>query len=444
MTRSIRWFHDVTASLGLLVAISTFTGMDSPAMAQDAATPTDPIILKAQQDKAQSEAKTAAYTAAAAEVTAKYANAKAAVDALPTSATTGATTTGADAGKSEATLLAAKATNEAARKIVVALGENTRRKKLTIFAGAERPALDHYNSFKLRLDLLQNAIAPKAQSLDDAAVAALRDTKFTTAAGGGHATAELAPMAIALGVSALTKLAGLFQTDYSVGGIGLTADDAALATAVTGSLLGAGENKPDSVTLFSRSTNVTASTDLITLLTPVAKNGAAAQARIAFFTERAKAIRADANAKDPKMSDAAAACDQAAAAWQLVVNGYDTLLQSLTTADASGNLPIAKVADEQRLLTALSGDDLLLFVQMNSSTGGYYTKKNLFTAFGAEPFFVAAGVVASYTLVNGKEGTTVAAGVIPVHGGYRKAPKVADYVNGAGTQTGTGTQTTKP
>jgi hypothetical protein len=397
-------------------------------MAQDSTTPTDPVILKAQQDKAQSEARTAAYNAEAAEVTAKYSSAKAAVEALPTSGTSGAVDLKSDAGKSEATLLAAKATNAAAGQIAGAIGDKVKDKPVTIFAGTDRPTLDHFNGFNLRLELLDKAITPKAQALDNAAVQALHDIKFTAAPGGTHAVAAVAPLAIALGVSALTKLVGLFQTDYSVGGITLSADNAALATAVAGALLG-GDKKPTTTTLFSLSTNVTASDDLLTLLKPVAENGAAAQARIAFFQERAKAIRVDANAKDPKMADAAAACDQAAAAWQLVATGYDTLLQSLTTADSSGNLLIAKVAEEQRLLNALKGDELVLFVQMNSSTGGYYTKKNLFTAFGAEPFYIAAGVVVSYTLVGGKDGKAIASGLIPVHGGYWKAPMVAGQVN---------------
>jgi hypothetical protein len=401
-------------------------------MAQDNTPPTDPVIVAAQQAKAQSEARTAAYNAQAAEVTARNASAKAAVDALPTSTTTGAVTTAADAGKAEATMLAARAANQAAGTIVAALGERMKDKSVTIFAGSERPTLDHLNGFNLRLQLLQNAITPKAQSLDDDAVAALRNVHFTAASAGGHATAEFAPAAIALGVSALTKLAGLFQTDYAVGGIALTADDGALATAIAGQLTFPAANKPASVMLFSRSTNVSAVTKILALLTPVAKSGAAAQARISFFQERAKAIRADPKAKDPAMVDAAAACDQAAAAWQLVSGGYDALLQSLTVADAAGNLAIARIADEQRLADALTAGELVLLVQMNASVGGYYTKKNILTAFGGEPFFVTGGVVASYTLVSGPDGKVLAAGVVPVHGGYHRASDVAAYVNAAG------------
>lgn len=404
-------------------------------MAQDTSTtPIDPVILAAQQAKAQADARTAAYNAEAAEITARNAPAKAAVDALPTSTTSGAVATAADAGKAEATLLAAKAANTAAQSIVSALGANMNGKSVTIFAGSERPALDHLNAFNLRLQLLQNAIAPKAQALDDAAVAALRAIHLTAATGGGHATAQFAPMAIALGVSALTKLVGLFQTDYNVGGIALTPDDNLLATAIAGRLTTASANKPSGVTLYSRGTNIGAETKILALLTPVATNSASAQARIAFFQERAKAIRADPNAKDQSMADAAAACDQAAAAWLLVANGYDTFLQGLTTADTAGNLPIAKIADEQRLAETFGAGELVLFVQMNASVGGFYTKKNLFTAFGAEPFFVAGGVVTSYTLVGGTDGKVMAAGVIPVHGGYHRAPSVADIVNGTGTQ----------
>ncbi len=402
-------------------------------MAQDTNTPqTDPIILAAQQSKAQSEARTADYTARTAEVTARNASAKAAVDALPTSTTTGTVTPGTDAGKAEATLLAAKAANTASATIVGAVGSAVAAKPVTIFAGSERPTLDHLAAFNLRLQLLQNAVAPKAQALDAAAVAALRNVTLPAVPPGGHASAQIVdPMTIALGLTALTKIAGLFQTDYSVGGITLATDHDALATAVAGGLAArpAG-SRPASVTLFSRSTNATAGAKLLALITPVAGESAMAQARVAFFQERAKTVRAAANAKDQAMVDAAAACDQAVAAWQLVANGFDTLLQGLTTADAAGNLPIARIADEQRLFDALDAGSLVLFVQMNASVGGFYTRKNIGNAFGGQPFFVAAGVVTSYTLIGGKDGGVIAAGLVPVHGGYHRAPDVAAYVNG--------------
>ena len=61
---------------------------------------------------------------------------------------------------------------------------------------------------------------------------------------------------------------------------------------------------------------------------------------------------------------------------------------------------------------------------MPSSVGSYYTKKNILTAFGAEPFFVAAGVVATYTLIDGSDGGVLASNLVPIHGGYYRAPDV--------------------
>ena len=71
----------------------------------------------------------------------------------------------------------------------------------------------------------------------------------------------------------------------------------------------------------------------------------------------------------------------------------------------------------------------MLFVKMSASVGGYYTKKNIFTAFGAEPFFVAGGVVTYYTLVGGPNGAVIASGVVPFHGGYVSASNVEKRVN---------------
>ena len=89
------------------------------------------------------------------------------------------------------------------------------------------------------------------------------------------------------------------------------------------------------------------------------------------------------------------------------------------------------MAAEKRLADALGGTDLVLFVKADASVGGYYVRKNILSVFGGEPFYVAAGVVASYVLVAGRQGDVLAAGVTPVHGGYVQASKAAEIVNAA-------------
>ena len=44
------------------------------------------------------------------------------------------------------------------------------------------------------------------------------------------------------------------------------------------------------------------------------------------------------------------------------------------------------------------------------------------------PFFHMGGTVASFALIHGKTGAVVAAGTVPVHGGFFKATKLANEI----------------
>ncbi|MBQ1542284.1 MAG: hypothetical protein IIZ63_09795 [Caulobacteraceae bacterium] len=396
-------------------------------MSQDAATPTDPVILAAEQDAARENAKKAAAEAKTAAIGAQNASLQAQLGTFPDSGNSGKVDVKTDGGKAEAALLAGRATNIAAAQIVEAVKDKAAGRSVHVYAGADRPTTDRWTGFDLRQRVLASALAPKADDLDRRAQAALAEIKLGATP---HAKAEAAPLAaVALGAATLTKILGLFQTDNEVGGVAVEHDDAQLALAVAGALRAAGP-APTAVYLAGRSTG-TADPDTFDLIKPLAEQGAHAQARIAYLQERAKAVRADVKAKDPKLIEAAGACDQAVAAWQAVAGGYDALLTGLTTPDAGGALPAARVAAEKRLADALGGTDLVLFVKADASVGGYYVRKNILSVFGGEPFYVAAGVVASYVLVAGRQGDVLAAGVTPVHGGYVQASKAAEIVNAA-------------
>ena len=320
-------------------------------MSQDAATPTDPVILAAEQDAARENAKKAAAEAKTAAIGAQNASLQAQLGTFPDSGNSGKVDVKTDGGKAEAALLAGRATNIAAAQIVEAVKDKAAGRSVHVYAGADRPTTDRWTGFDLRQRVLASALAPKADDLDRRAQAALAEIKLGATP---HAKAEAAPLAaVALGAATLTKILGLFQTDNEVGGVAVEHDDAQLALAVAGALRAAGP-APTAVYLAGRSTG-TADPDTFDLIKPLAEQGAHAQARIAYLQERAKAVRADVKAKDPKLIEAAGACDQAVAAWQAVAGGYDALLTGLTTPDAGGALPAARVAATPASAATMSG-----------------------------------------------------------------------------------------
>src|SRR3546814_19319672 len=61
---------------------------------------------------------------------------------------------------------------------------------------------------------------------------------------------------------------------------------------------------------------------------------------------------------------------------------------------------------------------LLFIVKMNATGGTYHTKKNFWTIFGGAPFSVSGGTLASYTLLEGFDGSVRASGLMPRATGF--------------------------
>jgi hypothetical protein len=121
---------------------------------------------------------------------------------------------------------------------------------------------------------------------------------------------------------------------------------------------------------------------------------------------------------------------QAAAAVKAVVTRAASFIAALGTADANGVLPIIKVVQQKAICDALSGDSTyMLAVDVRAATGGYYTKKNLWTFFGGLPLFAMGGAIVTYQLLD-KKGALYASGLVPRHGGYQSVRRVPGIVNG--------------
>jgi hypothetical protein len=131
-------------------------------------------------------------------------------------------------------------------------------------------------------------------------------------------------------------------------------------------------------------------------------------------------------AKKAALDEVAALYGRAAEAYTVAQKRFDDLLVSLAMVDKDGVPQVALIIDQKTLAEALAAGAYALFVRLNSSAGGYYTKKNLWTFFGDMPFFVSGGAIASYLAVDGASGSVKAAGQFQVHSGYHKLHKVEE------------------
>ncbi|UHD16366.1 xanthine dehydrogenase family protein molybdopterin-binding subunit [Thiocapsa bogorovii] len=103
---------------------------------------------------------------------------------------------------------------------------------------------------------------------------------------------------------------------------------------------------------------------------------------------------------------------------------FDDLLESLAKSDKDG-VPAAELVMTQKAVSdALKSGSYALFLRLNLSAGGYYTKKNLWTFFGSLPFYVSGGAIASFVAVDGASGDVRAAGQFQVHSGYYPVDEV--------------------
>ena len=129
-----------------------------------------------------------------------------------------------------------------------------------------------------------------------------------------------------------------------------------------------------------------------------------------------------------RLQKAATAYEQGAALLRQAISKAEEFVAGLAVVDTKGVLLITKIAQEKAICDELNKGSLALFLDVRTTTGGYYTKKNLWTFFGAMPFYAMGGVTVTYYLVN-KDSDLLGSGLIPVHSGYTAVPNVQKLVN---------------
>lgn len=411
---------------------------DSKKKLVDSQAPADPA--KKTQEARLEAAKSAKSIADAekAQADAELAAASAKIGAVPSSGISGSVKVEQGAASFETALLAARATVTASEQIAIAVvaatgtsastvpapAGATAAKKLLVFAAGEVPDFQATTGF-----LAQRAVV--LQALVDA-VSESEDAKKPLAAPG--TTESIAAVGVAL--EAVTKLLGFFKSDFEVRGNDVAADHALLAKVVTGELLK--KRKDFEPTLYLKAafnpTSVAAvgtlfKKDLESLNFQRNKAVSALTEReldvSSLQTESSKIAGETAADKEKRrqLGEQQKRHQGAVDKLKSALTAYDTLVGKLASPDAS----VAAMIREYEVWSALNDpSSLMLIVKMDKAGGSNYVEKNLWTSFGVMPFKVMGGVIASYTLFQGSSGAVLAAGVVPVHGGYKKVNEVGD------------------
>jgi hypothetical protein len=312
------------------------------------------------------------------------------------------------AGSQEALLLAARAINEAATKITTAI--QGKAKNFHIFSATQPPTFQRLLDFRFRVKLLEDAFAN----------AGVKATQPATT------TIDLAvPGLVTAGLNAALDILGYFKTDYTVGGVNATLNDAILLYSVAAALLKAG-TKPYISGFYGP--GLQSSIDAIGADLGVLAN---LRALAGVEVEQLKSSIADgeARATDPanaatKSSILASVQSELLRVGQInaITGLYDGLLTYLGTPDANGVFPITAIASEKAMESAVTGQDTaLLLLRLENSGGEYLIKKNFWTGIGAMPLFYMGGATVAYVLLKGSNCEVIGADVIPISAGFVKA-----------------------
>ncbi len=414
---------EATARKALAAALDTSKSptADQLAAAKAAKELADAQKAQADAEKAQTDAATAA--------------AKAKVGDIPASGYGGTAEMGTGAGSAEALLLGTVAVRKIAGLMAAALKKDkpADQSRLMLFTSGTVPDFQALLGFNAQRDALKFAMDHAKES--------------TKTADQNAPVGAMAVATVGLALDAISKVLGYFKTDYKFQGIDVTATDGMLVAAL------AGELRALSITaqvpaLYQAAAPAGAQAVLQEIAEPF---NWAEQARLRMhrhedaqpdlekqLADKLK-IKADDKAKpeDRRQADAAATelqrrlqkVKDAVALWKSLADRLDAWAAKLGTADDKGQVPLANVVRQAALRYELDNGAALVVLQLHKAAGTGYTKKNLWSSLGANPFFVMGGAVASMTAFHGKTGEVFSSMLQPWHGGYRSVSEIQFIVN---------------
>lgn len=330
-------------------------------------------------------------------------------------------------GKAEAAMLTAFAARTAAEAIVARVPADGGA--IVVAGGEPQFAFGRWEQFDLAMRQLDGQLDRAAALV----AAAGREVPVAPETKGITAERSVSPgTLIGAGLDTAARLAQYFQTNHVVGEVAVEADDAMLVAATAGALLEAGPERP--VFLLPLATGKAFDAVTATLEEAAAKaGGAALDAEAADAAAAALRIAAGAEAEageKARLLDRAEAHARAASACRAAVTAFEAFALRLLKEEADGALPVARIAEQRALADKLADGAHVLFVRARAPAGGYYTRSNLWASLFGVPVHVAGGLVTHFTLIGGADRAVRAAGIVPIHSGYRKLLGVAYGASG--------------
>jgi hypothetical protein len=306
-------------------------------------------------------------------------------------------------GIAEANLLASHAIRAAAVRIATTVNGETipGNKPIYLFSVKDFPNFQRLLTFRFRMELVK-------QAYQAAGITEAREVLEVPA-----------PAMISAGLDAFSKLLGFFKSDYTIGGLEIKPDDSQVLFAVAGAF---GRREVHVPAIYNPGTHVTGVKQVTEQLAALVALRAKADSELKLLSARMEAW--EKGTEDEKKN--AVAAKPKLEQLQGVIALHDSFVSSLTAPDANGNLPIATMAQELAIDDALRSNGLVLLVKLENAGGGYYVKKNLLTGLFGMPLYHMGGSTLSYVLLEGNTGKVLASEVVPVHGGFIKAGKVAE------------------
>jgi hypothetical protein len=370
----------------------------------------------AEAEKAVAEARIAAFKA-------KYGG-------VPDGGIAGDVTLSDKAGTLEMTLLAHRALADAAKMVAAEVhaklidhakavtdqssaNETTPTLTLYLYPAAQLPNFQTVANFAVQRDAVKEALNQAYKAADSTLEAIEQRTE-----------GALTPAMLGVALESITKLLGFFRSDYKVGGSEITLDDIALVQAVAGQDLACRAIVP--MLYYPQAVRGAA-----TLVNTELQELTAQQAQAKELSDKLELVIAK---KQEKAADPAITAEKKASTvgqigilrpladrLKAATVAYDTMLNRLMAPDEATGTMLRDLAVWNGLNQ--SGGRLLL-LKVQRAGGSNYTEKNLLNFFGKMPFYVAGGAVVSYTLLMGEDGTVLASGLLPVHGGFEMVKQV--------------------
>lgn len=377
----------------------------------------DPVSAQTSA-KDLADTKTAEANAQKAQAEAQLAAVKAMLGEVPASGYSGAVELGTAAGSAEAVLLSAVAVNDAAAEFATRISADLpNAKKFALTSSAAVPDFQMLTAFYVQLEAFRSAYA-LAQ-----ATASVPEQK---------PKAEVVEAAaIGLGLDAINKLLAFAKTDYKFVGFDMTgSSDAMLLSALARCM-----RKPDVTVEFPSVYlgTLAAPNPVLAETSKIGQWSYNARKSIKHFeAEQATVEKALAAApNDQGLKDRLEQSKDALAVWKAVSESIDAWVSRVSATDGNGNVPLATIIRQSALKQKLDSGACLVVVQLHKLVGTGYTKKNIWSSLGRNPFLVAGGAVAGYVAFDGQSGEVKSSMFLPVHGGYHSISDVVEVVEHA-------------